>query len=65
MCRVSDMSREGEDEASLGILLQCTVILMLKKFFLMFRWNFLCIAPCPVAGHHRREPGPIHFTPTL
>jgi len=27
--------------------------------------QFVPIAPCPVAGHHRKESGPIFLTPTL
>ena len=34
--------------ASLGSLLQCSVILKLKIFFLMFTWNILCSSLCPL-----------------
>jgi len=27
--------------------------------------QFVPVAPCPVAGHHRKESGPILLTPTL
>ena len=34
--------------ASLGSLLQCSVILKLNIFFLMFTWNILCSSLCPL-----------------
>jgi len=37
-----NISREGDSTTSLGSLFQCSVTLRVKKFFLMFRWNFLC-----------------------
>jgi len=27
---------------------QCSVTLKVKKFFLVFRWNFLCFSLCPL-----------------
>jgi len=39
--RVLNISREGDSTASLGSLGQGSVTLRGKKFFLMFRWNFL------------------------
>jgi len=41
---VLNMSREGDSTSSLGSLFQCSVTLRGKKFFLMFRWNFLCFS---------------------
>jgi len=46
--RVLNISREAESTASLGSLFQCSVTLRVKKFFLMFRWNFLCFNLCPL-----------------
>jgi len=40
--RVLNMSRGGDSKISLGNLFQCSVTLRVKKFFLMFRRNFLC-----------------------
>jgi len=42
-----NISREGDSTASLGSLGQGSVTLRGKKFFLMFRWNFLCFSLCP------------------
>jgi len=42
--RVLNISREGDSTTSLGSLFQCSVTLRGKKFFLMFRRNFLCWA---------------------
>jgi len=46
--RVLNISREGDSTASLGSLFQGSVTLRGKKFFLMFRWNFLCFSLCPL-----------------
>jgi len=46
--RVLNISREGESTASLGSLFQCFVTLRVRKFFLMFRCNFLCFSLCPL-----------------
>jgi len=46
--RVLNLSREGDSTASLGSLFQCSVTLRGKKFFLMFRRNFLCFSLCPL-----------------
>ena len=40
--QVLNISREGESTTSLGNLFQCSITLKVKKFFLMFSWNFLC-----------------------
>ena len=40
--RVLNISREGDSTTSLGSLFQGSVTLRGKKFFHMFRWNFLC-----------------------
>jgi len=45
---VLNISREGDSTTSLGSLFQCSVILRGKKFFLLFRWNFLCFSLCPL-----------------
>ena len=39
-------SREGDSTTSLGSLFQGSVTLRGKKFFLMFRRNFLCFSLC-------------------
>lgn len=39
-------SGEGDSSNSLGNLLQCSVTLMVKKFFLLFRQNLLCCRVC-------------------
>jgi len=44
---VLNISREGESTSSLGSLFQGSVTLRGKKFFLMFKWNFLCFSLCP------------------
>jgi len=46
--RLLNISREGDSTTSLGSLCQCSVTLRGKKFFLMFRWNFLCFSLCPL-----------------
>ena len=46
--RVLNISREGVSTTSLGSLFQCSVTLRGKKFFLMFRQNFLCFSLCPL-----------------
>ena len=43
-----NISREGDSTASLGSLGQGSIALRVKKFFLMFRWNFLCFSLCPL-----------------
>jgi len=47
---------DGDFTASLGNLCQCSVTLTMKKDFLTFRWNLLCvfvlIASGPVMAHH-------------
>jgi len=43
-----NISREGDSTTSLGSLCQCSVTLRGKKFFLMFRQNFLCFSLCPL-----------------
>ena len=43
-----NISREGDSTTSLGSLLQGSVTLRVKKFFLMFRRNFLCFSLCPL-----------------
>jgi len=46
--RVLNISREGDSTTYLGSLFQCSVTLRVKKFFLMFRWNFLCFSLSPL-----------------
>jgi len=46
--RVLNISREEDSTTSLGSLFQCSSTLRGKKFFLMFRWNFLCFHLCPL-----------------
>ena len=46
--RVLNISREGDSTTSLGSLFQCSVTLRGKKFFLMFRQNFLFFSLCPL-----------------
>ena len=46
--RVLSISREGDSTTSLGSLRQGSVTLRVKKFFLMFRRNFLCFSSCPL-----------------
>jgi len=43
-----NISREGDSTALLGSLGQGSVTLRGKKFFLMFRRNFLCFSLCPL-----------------
>ena len=45
---VLNISREGDSTTSLDSLFQCSVTLRGKKFFLMFRRNFLCFSLCPL-----------------
>ena len=44
--RVLNISREGDSTTPLGSLCQCSITLRGKKFFLMFRQNFLCFSLC-------------------
>ena len=54
--RVLNTSREGDTTTSLGSLFQCSITLRVKKFFLMFRWNFLCFSLCPFSeGHYHNR----------
>jgi len=46
--QVLNMRREGDDSTPLGSLFQCSVILSVKKFFLVFTWNFLGFSLCPL-----------------
>ena len=46
--RVLNISREGDSKTNLGSLFQGSVTLRGKKFFLMFRWNFLSFSLCPL-----------------
>ena len=46
--QVLNISREGDSTTSLGSLFQCSVTLRWKKFFLIFRRNFLCFRLCPL-----------------
>jgi len=41
--QVLNISREGDSTTSLGSLFQCSVTLRVKKFFLVFRRNFLVL----------------------
>jgi len=43
-----NISIEGDSTTSLGSLFQYSVTLRGKKFFLMFRRNFLCLSLCPL-----------------
>ena len=67
--RILNISREGDSTTSLGNLFQCSVTHRVKKFFLMFRWNFLCFILCPLllvlSLGTTEESGPILLTPTL
>ena len=49
--RVLNICREGDSTTSLGSLFQGSVTLRGKKFFLMFRRNFLCLSFCPLSCH--------------
>lgn len=40
------ISKQGESTTSLGNLFSCSVTSTVK-YFLMFRWNFLCSSLCP------------------
>lgn len=40
------ISTEGDTTTSLGSLFQRSVILTVTKFFVMFRWSFLCSSLC-------------------
>ena len=42
------ISREGDSTAPLGSLCQGSVTPRMKKFFLIFRRNFLCLSLCPL-----------------
>ena len=42
------ISREGDSTTSLDSLFQGSITLRGKKFFLMFRRNFLCFSLCPL-----------------
>ena len=58
------LSREGESTTSLGSLLECFVTFKVKKFFLVFVWNFLCSSLCPmlnVLSVGTTEKKPVHL----
>ena len=44
--QVLNISREGNFTTPLGSLFQCSATLTVKKFILMFKWNFLCSSLC-------------------
>jgi len=46
--QVSNISREGDSTTSLGSLGQGSITLRGKKFFLVFRRDFLCFRLCPL-----------------
>ena len=46
--QIWSVSRQGDSTASLGSLFQCSVILTVKKFFLLLRWDFLCSSLYPL-----------------
>ena len=43
-----NISREQDSTTSLGSLLQCSITLRGKKFFLIFSWSFLGFILCPL-----------------
>jgi len=43
---VLNISKEGDSKSSLQILFQCSTTLTVRKFFLMFKWNFLHYDMC-------------------
>jgi len=45
---ILNISREGDSTAPLGSLGQGSITLRMKKFFLLFSWNFLCFSLCPL-----------------
>ena len=45
---VLNISREGDSTTSLGSLCQGSITLRVKKFFNVFRGNFLCFNLCPL-----------------
>ena len=47
--QVLNTSRVGDSANSLGSLFQCSVTLRVKKFFLMFRRNFIFFSLCPLS----------------
>lgn len=68
--QVFNISREVDYKTSLGNLYQYSVMLIVKNFFLIWRWNILCFILCPlplvlVTGHHQKESGPILLKPSL
>ena len=52
-----NISREGDSTTSLGCLGQGSVTLIVKKFFLLFSWNFLCFSLCPFVPTRRYRSG--------
>jgi len=54
--QVFNISREGDSTTSLGNLFQGSITLRVKKFFLMFRWNFLCFSLCPLPQAQLPQP---------
>ena len=46
--QVLNISTEGESTTPLDSLFQCSISLRAKKFFPVFRYNFLCFSLCPL-----------------
>jgi len=49
---VLNISKDGDSTDSLGNLFRCLTTLTVKKFFLMFKRNFLCFSLCPLPFMH-------------
>ena len=67
--RLLNISKDGDSATSLGNLCQCSVALIVKKCFLMFRWSLLCFSLCPLPLAQSlgmtEEPGSVFFPASL
>lgn len=60
------ITEDGDSTPSVGNLLHCSITSTVKKFVLVFQYNFLDFSFCPlplVPGHRWEEPLSVLFTP--
>lgn len=66
---LSNISEDRDATTSLGNFYQCSVILIVKMFFLVFgqslQFQYVPITSGPVTGHHWKEPGSLLIVPSF